>query len=90
MTPANPYETIGRQKKAHKLAAALHKAGCHSSQFPLPDGVWKQAVNVANVSHHGQAKPLTFKPPSDETKALTLEALRNLESLDDLAGENQQ
>lgn len=69
---SNPYETMGREKKARRLALKLRAAGAHSTTIgKLPDGPWMQAATLAGV-----------KVPSAETRLVVAMVLREMESQD--------
>lgn len=70
--PANPYEQLGREKKARRLAKVMRIAGANSTTIgDLLDGPWMQAATLAGV-----------KVPSAETRLVVAMVLREMESQD--------
>lgn len=66
---SDPYKAIARAAKAHRLANQLQAAECDAeTAATMPDGVWKQAEQLANV-----------KPSSEETRAMVVRILRERE-----------
>jgi hypothetical protein len=69
MPKANPYEDLGRLRKAQKLADALRDWDFTAEELEhLPDAGWLVLASHAKV-----------KPPSQETQRMAIEFVRQRE-----------